>query len=140
MFLILSFIMCVFLVRNASFEDKEHVALFQDGRQKVRKTLSERSIDAGKEMSVSGRTPQSVQRQHRSADRSNTGDVRSVKSFTRITNLSDVFISVKTTVKNHKTRLKLLLDTWIKTAENQVISNGTVYNISLCNITCIAIF
>lgn len=120
MLLILSFIICVFLVRNAKFEDKEHVALFQDGRQKVRKTLSDRFIDVGKEISLSGQT-QSVQRQHRSADRSNTGDVRSVKPFTHLTNLSDVFISVKTTVKNHKTRLKLLLDTWIKTAENQVI-------------------
>ena len=35
------------------------------------------------------------------------------------TELGDIFISVKTTAKNHFTRLKVLLDTWIQLAINQ---------------------
>jgi hypothetical protein len=34
--------------------------------------------------------------------------------------INDLFISVKTTLSFHKTRLKLLLDTWISTCKNQV--------------------
>lgn len=35
------------------------------------------------------------------------------------TELRDIFISIKTTNKNHKTRLKVLLDTWVQFAINQ---------------------
>ncbi|XP_045213211.2 beta-1,3-N-acetylglucosaminyltransferase lunatic fringe-like [Mercenaria mercenaria] len=35
------------------------------------------------------------------------------------TSLQDIFVSVKTTGKNHKSRLYLLLDTWISTAKKQ---------------------
>lgn len=35
------------------------------------------------------------------------------------TTLDDIFISVKTTIKNHKLRMKLLLDTWINNARKQ---------------------
>jgi hypothetical protein len=37
-----------------------------------------------------------------------------------VTSLEDIFISVKTTAKYHKSRLHLLLDTWISTAKKQV--------------------
>jgi hypothetical protein len=37
-----------------------------------------------------------------------------------VLDIKDVFISVKTTLSFHKTRLKLLLDTWISTSKNQV--------------------
>ncbi|XP_060593642.1 beta-1,3-N-acetylglucosaminyltransferase lunatic fringe-like [Ruditapes philippinarum] len=36
-----------------------------------------------------------------------------------VTSLEDIFISVKTTAKYHKSRLHLLLDTWISTAKKQ---------------------
>ena len=35
------------------------------------------------------------------------------------TELKDVFISIKTTKKNHRTRLKVLLDTWVQSVINQ---------------------
>lgn len=35
------------------------------------------------------------------------------------TDLNDIFISIKTTNRNHKTRLKLLLNTWVELAINQ---------------------
>ena len=35
------------------------------------------------------------------------------------TNLGDIFISIKSTFKNHNTRLNVLLDTWVKSAINQ---------------------
>lgn len=38
----------------------------------------------------------------------------------RPTELSDVFISVKTTSKNHFTRVRLLLETWVRLAREQV--------------------
>jgi hypothetical protein len=42
------------------------------------------------------------------------------KSNSKATDIKDVFISVKTTLSFHKTRMKLLLDTWISTRKNQV--------------------
>jgi hypothetical protein len=44
----------------------------------------------------------------------------SEKSESKPTDIDDVFISVKTTLSFHKTRLKLLLDTWISTCKKQV--------------------
>ena len=52
------------------------------------------------------------------------GDVHQnqiVKLSGRSTSLEDIFISIKTTAKYHKTRLNILLDTWISRAKNQVI-------------------
>ena len=37
-----------------------------------------------------------------------------------ITNLSHIYITIKTTAANHKDRLRLLLATWIRYASNQV--------------------
>jgi hypothetical protein len=42
------------------------------------------------------------------------------KNDSQATDINDVFISVKTSMAFHKTRLKLLLDTWISTCKNQV--------------------
>ena len=41
---------------------------------------------------------------------------------TKNTEIKDVFISVKTTGEFHKTRVQILLDTWIQNAKNQVKS------------------
>lgn len=41
--------------------------------------------------------------------------------------LDDIFLSVKTTAKNHKSRLHLLLDTWISSARKQVSMHWTKY-------------
>ncbi|KAK6170600.1 hypothetical protein SNE40_018957 [Patella caerulea] len=48
-------------------------------------------------------------------------DQKSVSSGdkNRKTELSDIFISVKTTQRNHKSRLRILLDTWILLARDQ---------------------
>jgi hypothetical protein len=49
----------------------------------------------------------------------------SVKFAPKRTELDDIFISIKTTNKNHKSRLKLLLDTWVSLAKDQV---GTLFD------------
>lgn len=38
----------------------------------------------------------------------------------RLTNLDDLYISVKTTQKYHQSRVKILLDTWVQLAREQV--------------------
>ena len=43
---------------------------------------------------------------------------------TKNTEIKDVFISVKTTGEFHKTRVQILLDTWIQNAKNQVKSSS----------------
>jgi hypothetical protein len=42
------------------------------------------------------------------------------EDYKHILNIKDLFISVKTALKFHNTRIKLLLDTWISTCKNQV--------------------
>lgn len=42
------------------------------------------------------------------------------------TTLEDIFISVKTTQKNHNTRLDLILKTWHQMAKHQVSRFGTI--------------
>lgn len=93
----------------------------QNGRQiKLQKS----AIDIQKlNANLSQSTIASLQREQRSARRSQPAVKKQLllnNSFRDLTQLSDVFISVKTTVKNHDSRLKLLLDTWINTALNQV--------------------
>lgn len=46
-------------------------------------------------------------------------DRKKIKEVWHQTDLTDIFISIKTTGKNHRTRLKVLLDTWIQLAINQ---------------------
>lgn len=41
------------------------------------------------------------------------------KAVRSITDLEDLFISIKTTAKHHRTRLKVLLETWVQLAINQ---------------------
>ena len=49
-------------------------------------------------------------------------------SVKKIEEIRDILFTVKTTAKNHKTRVKLLLDTWAPEALENVSSNsGTVW-------------
>ena len=50
----------------------------------------------------------------------------------KIEEIRDILFTVKTTAKNHKTRVKLLLDTWAPEALENVSSNsGTVWLVTL---------
>jgi len=97
----------------------------QHGGQ-VKLVKSSQRVDNGISMSgnVLHRTISRLQREHRSVKRLKSTGIDNIdivnRTFTRLTELSDVFISVKTTVQNHESRLNLLLDTWIRTALNQV--------------------
>lgn len=42
-----------------------------------------------------------------------------LKEVWHATDLQDIFIGIKSTTKNHKTRLKVILDTWVQLAINQ---------------------
>ena len=49
-----------------------------------------------------------------------SGDILQDSRNESLTNIEDIFIAIKTTEKYHKTRLKLLTDTWIPQALNSV--------------------
>jgi Fringe-like len=57
-------------------------------------------------------------------------DPRSEYEWRSNTELDDIFISVKTTKKNHNTRLKMIVETWFQLAKDQVSLESVNIHIS----------
>lgn len=107
------------LIKSASFQ-------LSGNREKHHYSLGEiRRSNQGDDLSV--RISDQERRGHKLshhdlkyANEKNAG--HEFRTETNNTEIKDVFISVKTTGEFHKTRVQILLDTWVQNAKNQVKS------------------
>ena len=107
------------LIKSASFQlsgnrKKLHNSLGEIRRSNQDNDLSERISDQERR----GHKLSHPDLKH--ANENNAG--HEFRTETNSTEIKDVFISVKTTGEFHKTRVQILLDTWVQNAKNQVKS------------------
>lgn len=120
----LIFFASLFLLANKvqyQIDEAEYEFVYHQ-RRPFRQTLQ--SIEEGFQSSKNNNVihTNDLVRLQRSVDDIESHSILTQHSKFLITSLNDIFISVKTTVKNHKPRMLLLLETWISSARNQVIN------------------